>query len=309
MGLFGLVDANSFYASCERVFRPSLRRRPVIVLSNNDGCVVARSAEAKALGIRAGAPHFQVARLCEAGGVAHFSSNYALYGDLSRRLMAALECWAPRVEVYSIDEAFLDLSGVPGAGTEAFARALVETVERWTGLPVSLGTGPTKTLAKAANRAAKKAGAGFCCLASREEIDRALAGLGVEEVWGVGERRGTRLRRLGVRTALDLCRADPAGIRGRFSIAAERIVRELMGEACLRLDEDAAPRQEIRVARSFGRPVTELAHLEEAVASYAARAAEKLRAEGSVAAGLYVYIRTNPFRDGPRYANAAAAGL
>ncbi len=310
MRIFGLVDCNSFYASCEKVFRPELRRRPVVVLSNNDGCVVARSAAAKSLGIAMGAPYFQVRPLCRRAGVAVFSSNYAFYGDMSRRVMEVLSRWAPHLEVYSIDEAFLEFTGIRAAAEEPFGRGLVQTVRRWTGIPVSLGIGPTKTLAKVASRCAKRSPGGVRILLDPAEQRRELDALPVEEVWGVSGGWGKRLRGLGINTAGQLRAADPGMIRRTFSIVLERLVRELRGEVCLDLEAMPPPKKNISVSRSFGRRVTDLHDLEEAVACYTARAAEKLRAQSGVAGGIYVYIRTSGFGDGAaQYANAWSAGF
>jgi DNA polymerase V len=308
--LFGLVDCNSFYASCEKVFRPELAHRPVVVLSNNDGCVVARSPEAKALGMEMGAPYFKVRTFCAREGVAVFSSNYALYGDMSRRVMDALSRWTPAIEVYSIDEAFLELTGTQGADTEAFGRDLVRTVRQWTGIPVSLGLGPTKTLAKVANRVAKQSGRGVHLLLDEAGRERCLAEMEIEEIWGVSSRWGARLRRMGIQTARQLRDADTNTIRKSFSVVLERLVRELRGEVCLELEEAPEAKKNITVSRSFGHLVTELADLEEAVATYAARAGEKLRAQDGLAGAIYVYIRTNRFRkDDPQYANAVSIGF
>ncbi len=308
--LFGLVDCNSFYASCEKVFRPELANRPVVVLSNNDGCVVARSPEAKALGMKMGTPYFKVKAFCEREGVAVFSSNYALYGDMSRRVMDVLSRWSPEIEVYSIDEAFLELTGTQGAETEAFGRDLVRTVRQWTGIPVSLGIGPTKTLAKVANRAAKQSGRGVACLLDESDRDRRLRELDIEEIWGVSSRWGGRLRRMGIQTARQLRDADTNRIRRSFSVVLERLVRELRGEVCMQMEEVPEPKKNITVSRSFSHLVTDLEELEEAVATYAARAGEKLRAQDGLAGGIYVYIRTNQFRkDDPQYANAVSSGF
>ncbi len=308
MRILGLVDCNSFYAACEKVFRPELRARPVVVLSNNDGCVVARSSEAKALGIAMGVHYFQVRPLCRRAGVAVFSSNYALYGDMSRRVMDVLGRWTPRLEVYSIDEAFLDFTGIRAAADEDFGRRLAQTVRQWTGIPVSIGIAPTKTLAKAANRCAKRLPGGVRVLLDPADQRRELDGLPVEEVWGVSDGWGARLRRLGIRTAGQLRDADPGMLRRGFSIVLERLARELRGESCLALEDAPPPKKNISVSRSFGRRVEALADLEEAVACYAARAGEKLRAQGSAAGGIYVYLRTDGFNAGAaQYANAWTA--
>lgn len=310
MPILGLVDCNSFYASCEKVFRPGLATRPVVVLSNNDGCVVARSPEAKTLGIGMGVPFFKVRDLCRQRGVAVFSSNYTLYGDMSRRVMTALAHWSPKIEIYSIDEAFLDLSGIDGADTEAFGERLTSTVRRWTGIPVSIGVAPTKTLAKIANRAAKSSGKGVHRLLTKPEQEACLQPLPVEEIWGISEKLGTRLRMCGITTAAQLRDADLRFLRNTFSITMERTARELNGEMCLPPDEAPPAKQSITVSRSFGDLLTELPDLEEAVATFAARAGEKLRAQGSVAGGIHTYIRTNQFRrDDPQYTNACSIGF
>ncbi|MBN1256510.1 MAG: Y-family DNA polymerase [Planctomycetes bacterium] len=309
MRVFGLVDCNSFYASCEKVFQPRLAERPVVVLSNNDGCVVTRSREAKALGIKMGTPFFKVEKLCRERGVAVFSSNYTLYGDLSQRVMECLRQWSHHIEIYSIDEAFLDFRGIKGASSLAFGENVIQTVQKWTGVPVSLGIGSTKTLAKIANSIAKKLGRGVYSLADRADHEECFKRLQVEELWGISSGWGRRLNKQGIYTAHDLVNADLELCRRRFSIVLERLVRELRGEVCLELEESLEAKQNIQVSRSFGHLVTDLKELEEAVANYAARAGEKLRRQQSVARGIYVYIRTNRFRDDPQYANASAGGL
>lgn len=302
--MFALVDCNNFYVSCERLFDPGLIDRPVIVLSNNDGCAVARSNEAKALGIRFGAPFHEIKELVEARGVAVFSSNYTLYADISRRVMKTLEAQAPRMEVYSIDEAFLDLRGLSADRRESFCRDLHRSVRQWTGIPVSIGVAPTKTLAKAANRLAKKSPrtGGVLDLTDLRWRERALASMAAEDVWGVGPRLARRLAAGGIRTARDLRDAPARQIRRRFSVVLERTLLELSGIPALGLEEHPQPRLSITTSRSFGRKVTALAELREAVASYVARASEKLRAQGLLAGALSVFVQTNPFskRD-PQY--------
>lgn len=291
--VFALVDCNNFYASCERVFAPALRDRPVVVLSNNDGCVIARSAEAKALGIPMGAPFFRFRRLAARGGVAVFSSNYALYGDMSARVMQTLSRFTPRLEVYSIDEAFLDLRGLEDRGLTAWGRRLAATVRRHTGIPVSVGIGPTKVLAKIANRLAKRypeTGGVLDAGALGSHLAAHLGRIAVDDVWGVGRRWGERLRGEGIRTARDLRDADPAGIRRRYSVVLERVVRELRGVSCLDLEQVPPRRQQVLTSRSFGRPVTRAADLREAVAAFAARAAEKLRRDGLAAGAVLVFV-------------------
>ena len=314
MATLALVDCNSFYASCEQVFRPDLLGRPVVVLSNNDGCVVARSKEAKALGVRMGEPWFQARqRLDGARQVIALSSNYGLYGDMSRRVMSLLARFAPRQEVYSIDECFLDLTGLP-EDPSALGRRVRDTVRRWTGLPVCVGIGPTKTLAKLANHLAKQSAEwdGVCDLGACTEadLDRRLADVPTDEVWGIGARLAARLEAMAIRTALDLKQADTRLLRRRFSVVLERTALELRGIPCLSLEDLAPDKQQIQSSRSFGTPVTSIQELAEAVTSYVSRAAEKLRAQRSEAGAVYVMIRTNGFRnDQPQYSNSLVLGL
>lgn len=306
--MFALVDGNNFYVSCERVFRPSLVGRPVVVLSNNDGCAIARSNEAKTLGVRMGHPWFQCRHLEEQGLVA-LSANFALYGDLSDRMMSLVARHAPRQEIYSIDESFLDFTGVQGSRTQ-IGRTMREQVLTWTGLPTCVGFGATKTLAKLANHVAKTAErkpgvypntlAQVCDFGdlNNDALDAVLDATEVGEVWGVGRRIGVKLVEAGLRTVLDLKRADPAALRRSFSVVLEKTVRELRGTPCIGLDDQPQPKQQIMVSRSFGQPVQRIEDLIEAVSTFAARAAEKLRAEGSAAGAVMVFIRTSPFKAG-----------
>lgn len=312
--MFAICDANNFYCSCEKSFEPALQGRPVVVLSNNDGCVVARSPEAKALGIKMGDPVFRLQDIIRRHRVVVRSSNYPLYGDMSARFMAILGEFTPRLEVYSIDEAFLDLSGFRHLDLVAYGREMRQRVLRSLGLPICVGIAPTKTLAKAANWVAKKdrapAEQGVLYTPDRESQTALLAQVPVEEVWGVGPRLTPRLHALGLRTALQLRDADPRVIRRRFGVVLERTVRELQGLSCLALEEVASPRQQIVVSRSFGRPVEELGVLTSAVVQYASRAAEKLRAQDSAAARMTVFIETNSFDERePQYSRAATVGL
>ena len=303
--MYALADCNNFYASCERVFDPSLRGRALVVLSNNDGCVVARSEEAKALGIGMGEPAFRHRDLFRRHGVVVCSSNYTLYDDMSRRVMTTLARFAPRMERYSIDEAFLDLAGFGDRDLVAHGRQLRATVRRWTGIPVSVGIAATRTLAKAANRLAKHDPGcdGVAMLVGRAAIDAALARIEVGDVWGVGPRHARRLWARGIDTARKLRDADDGWIRRRMTVTGLRTVLELRGQPCLSLEDAPAPRKSLIRSRSFGTPVTAMADLEEAVAHHASRAAEKLRQQGSVAGRLGVFILTNPFRDDePRHA-------
>ena len=315
-GPYALIDANHFYVSCERVFDYALRDRPVVVLSNNDGCCVARSDEAKALGIRMGQPFFEVRdRLTEHQGRA-LSSNYALYADMSSRLMAVIGQFSPEQEVYSIDESFLRFTPGEAAGLTALGLALRARVRQWTGLPVGVGLGPTKTLAKLANHLAKRhpdfRAVGVCNLA---ELPPAVvagyaAELGVEAVWGIGPRWAARLRQAGLVTVADLGRADPARLQRDFNVVLARTVLELRGVPCLTLEETPPPRQQIIASRSFGSLVTDLGPLREAVASHTARAAATLRREGLTAGVVQVQIGTPPFRDDePQYHPSRAVPL
>lgn len=288
-----LVDCNNFYASCERVFDPRLIGVPVIVLSNNDGCVVARSAEAKALGIKMGVPFFQIEGFCKRNGVRVFSSNYTLYGDMSRRVMRVLAEWAPAMEIYSIDEAFLDVSRFDEDQLQHELTSLRARVHMWTGIPVSIGVGRTKTLAKIANDIAKRGG-GVAVLTEHHETD-AMANLPVSDVWGIGRRLTAALEPLGIVTAAQLRDADTRQLRERFNVVVERTVMELRGTSCLSLDDITPARKTLMVSRSFGRKVTALSDIEASVASHAARAAEKLRAGRQVAEHLEIFMHTSPF--------------
>ncbi|MBF0284102.1 MAG: Y-family DNA polymerase [Magnetococcales bacterium] len=306
-----LIDCNNFYVSCERVFDPSLEGRPVVVLSNNDGCVVARSPEVKALGVPMGVPWFKLAELARRHGIVALSSNYALYGDMSRRVMAVLSRFSPVQEVYSIDECFLDLTGLPGSALEQ-GREIREAVRRWTGLPVCVGVAATKTLAKLANHAAKKdpAWEGVCDFNELppERVERMMAAWPTTEIWGVGSRLGERLAGLGIVTALGLKQTPPGQLRRHFSLTLERTALELNGVSCLALEEIAPPRQQILCSRSFGAPIPSLEALSEAVVHFMSRAAEKLRRQGSAAGTAGVFLHTNPFRE-PRYSRGTSSPL
>ena len=304
--MLALVDCNNFYVSCERVFNPSLENVPVIVLSNNDGCAVARSNEAKELGIRMGAPFFQIRELCHRQGVRVFSSNYELYGDMSRRVTSVLRRFAPQLEVYSIDESFLNLEGIDEP--TALAQDLRETVYKWTGIPVSIGIASSKTLAKAANRLAKKDGTG-CRQLLADQCDNALASIKIEDVWGVGRQLGRRLRQIRILTARDLAKASPSKIRRIGGVNLERTLRELNGLSCLGM-EQRQPRQNICSSRSFGRPVMELHDMEEALSSYVMTAVQRMRGEGSLAHGIQVFLATNSFKENtPQYHNSISESL
>jgi DNA polymerase V len=295
--MFALVDCNNFYASCERVFNPAIQHRPVIVLSNNDGCVIARSNEAKALGFRMGDPFFKVRDLAARHGVAVFSSNYALYGDMSRRVMQTLQQFAPEIEVYSIDEAFLNLAAVPEGQLASLATGIRRTVRQWTGIPVSVGIGPTKTLAKAANHIAKKdpAAAGIFVIATEEGRVAALERLPIGEVWGIGHRWAKPLEGHGIRTALAFSRQPDRWIRAHLNVVALRTAAELRGTPCIPLELAPPPRKGLCVSRAFGRKLAGFEPVREALAAYVARAAEKLRRDKLAARHMQVFLHTSPF--------------
>lgn len=304
-----LLDCNNFYVSCERVFNPSLQGKPVIVLSNNDGCVIARSNEVKALGVKMGAPFFQVQPLVRKYKIQVYSSNYALYGDLSQRVMVLLGELVPVCEVYSIDEAFLDLSLADGSSAK-FAYQIRTIIRKWTKIPVSLGLGRTKVLAKIANRVAKQVpeyeGVFDLTTVDPEPV---LAKVDVQDVWGVGYRYAKALRQQGIETALQLRNAPQGWIKQRFGVTLLRIVLELQGIPCIPLELCPTPKKGITCSRSFGRPVEQLAELKEAVATYTTRAAEKLRQENLAASVLTTFIMTNRFKEEPRYSNSATVTL
>lgn len=302
-----LVDCNNFYVSCERMFNPRLEGKPVVVLSNNDGCAVARSNEVKALGIKMGEPWFKMEKIARQHGIIAYSSNYTLYGDLSSRVMSVLSSFSPKQEIYSIDECFLDLDGFDPKTLMAYGQTIRQAVKRNVGIPVCVGIADTKTLAKLANHCAKKGldgNDGVCDFGQLDERQRRalFAGIPVNEVWGVARRITERLLSMNIKTVEDLRAANLKMIRSQFSVVLERTVRELNGVPCIELEEAGTPRQQIMVSRSFGQTVTAFDDLSESVAYFTTRAAEKLRHDGSVAASLCVYIRTNPFRaDEPQY--------
>jgi DNA polymerase V len=302
-----LVDCNNFYVSCERVFNPALENKPVVVLSNNDGCVVSRSNEVKALGVKTGGPWYQLESLAKKHGIIAYSSNYALYGDMSARVMSLLSTFSPKQEIYSIDECFLDLEGFDPQSLLEYGQTIRQAIKRGVGIPVCVGIADTKTLAKLANHCAKKGLAGSdgaCDFGRMNEAQRSdlFARIPAGEVWGVGPRITHRLEALGIHTVEDLRTAALERMRDQFSVVLERTVQELNGTPCIELEDAGAPRQQITVSRSFGSPVTAFEDLAESVAYFATRAAEKLRQDGSVAASVCIYIRTNPFKEGePQY--------
>ena len=309
--VFALVDCNNFYASCERVFSPMLEGKPLVVLSNNDGCVVARSNEAKALGIGMGVPEFQIRPLLRAQHVQGASSNYTLYGDMSQRVMETLEQFCPDLEIYSIDEAFLSLSGFTSRNLTEYGGTIRATVKHWTGIPVSVGIAETKTLAKIANRVAKRTpdtGGVFDLLACPDR-DALLGRTGVKDVWGIGPNHARLLKQHGITTALQLRGVDDQWIRRRMGIVGLRLVMELRGVSCLDLEQCPAPKQSLTCSRAFWTLISTLAEMEEAVSVYTSRVTEKLRRERLAATVLTVCFTTNEFKEGPRYSNALTLKL
>ena len=318
--MLALIDGNNFYVSCERAFRPALKNRPVVVLSNNDGCAIARSNEAKALGITMGQPWFELRPLVEEAGLVALSANFTLYGDMSSRLMSIAAGLGPTQEVYSIDECFVDLAGVRGDLT-ARAQAVRERILQWIGLPCGIGIGPSKTLAKLANHVAKSADrkpgsypaalARVCHLGAlpAADLQAVLAATEVRDVWGVGRRLSQQLTADGIGNAHQLAQMDPASVRRRWGVVLERTVRELQGQPCITLAQQAPSKKEIAYTRSFGRPVSALPDLVEAVSAFACAAAVKLRAQAGLAAQVLVFVQTSPFRPGPQYSRSITVPL
>lgn len=297
--MFGLCDANNFYASCERVFNPSLIGRPVVVLSNNDGCVIARSNEAKKLGIEMGAPYFQIKQLARRGNVAVFSSNFVLYGDMSRRVMGLLKKFVPATEVYSIDEAFLDFTGMDETKLDELGHKIASTVKRYTGIPVSIGIAPTKTLAKIASKLCKQyPKLNGCCFMHRpQDIEKVLRKFPIEDVWGVGRRYAKMLKANGVDTAWDFTQLTPEWVRKRMSVVGLRMWKELRGEACIGFEQAPADKKQIATTRTFAHDIDDFGELHQSVAQYAVACAEKLRQQNSVCGEIVVFILTNRHKD------------
>lgn len=307
-----LIDVNNFYVSCERVFNPKLEGKPVVVYSNNDGCAIARSNEAKAVGIKMGDPAFKIRDIVRRHKVITLSSNYTLYADMSNRVMEILAGFSPNREVYSIDECFLDLTGLRANHLEMSA-AMRTRIRKWTGLPVCVGIGPSKTLAKLANHLAKKGfvSDGVCDLNAyvEGEVDRFLESIEIGEVWGIGQRLVPRLNQLGIHNVLQLKRANPEFLRQQFSVMMEKTVRELNGIVCIDLEEISPPKKQIVSSRSFGHLVTEEDDILESISSHVTRAAEKLRSQDSFAGILTVFMHTNRFNDDPKYSASKSVPL
>jgi DNA polymerase V len=308
--MFALVDCNSFFVSCERVFQPHLESKPVIVLSSNDGCVITRSNEAKALGIQMGIPLFKIKDIVKRHKVHIFSSNFSLYGDMSSRVMATLKKTAPSLEVYSIDEAFLDLSFLPPHKLFDHGCYIKSLVKQWTGIPVSVGIGPTKTLAKVANHIAKRNASGCCILADPQNIEEVLKTFPLHDIWGIGSQWSQKLFRFGIKTAFDLAQAEIGWVRKTFNIVLARTALELKGTPCLSLDEMSSPKKTMISSRSFGASITSFDMLREAVSFHASVLARRLRQERSNASLISVFIRTNPFdKQGIVYSNSETVHL
>lgn len=318
--MYALIDGNNFYCSCERVFQPALRGRPLIVLSNNDGCAIARSNEAKALGIPMGAPWHEIRHLEKRAGLFALSANFPLYGDLSTRMHSITARLGPEQEIYSIDESFVNLDGVHDRCKRVWRAR--EQILDWIGIPTCIGIGPTKTLAKLANHIAKTAErkpgsypaelAGVCDLSSLspQTLDDVLEATALEEIWGIGPRIAKQMRELGLTTCLDVARIDPSTARRRWSVTLERTVREIQGQRCIELEEAPPPRQEIARTRSFGHPIGLMTDLAEAITEFATRAAEVLRGQDSLCNQVHVFIQTSPFRTNqPQFAKGITITL
>lgn len=298
--MFGLCDCNNFYASCERVFNPSLVGRPVVVLSNNDGCVIARSNEAKKLGIKMGDPYFQLRDLIRCNDVAVFSSNFVLYGDMSSRVMSLLRRFVPATEVYSIDESFLDFTGMNETKLNEVGHEIARTVKRHTGIPVSIGIAPTKTLAKIASKLCKQYPKldGCCFMHRPADIEKVLRRFPIGDVWGVGRRYEKMLTSMGVLTAWDFTQLPPEWVRKRMSVVGLRMWKELRGEPCIGFEQMPVAKKQIATTRSFDHDITDFEQVHQRIAQYAASCAEKLRAQHRVCGEMVVFILTNVHKEG-----------
>lgn len=303
--MFGLIDCNNFYVSCERLFNPSLEGKPVVVLSNNDGCVISRSSEAKQLGIKMGEPYFKLNELVKTSGLICYSSNFPLYGDISSRVMDTLRRATPSVEVYSIDEAFVDFRGVSVNEIEKLGKELVRSIRKGVGIPVSMGASKTKTLSKAATRLSKKypATKGLCIMHKDKDISKVLGGFPVEDVWGIGRAHKKMLNSVGIKTAAEFIAKDEKWIRGKMGVTGVRTWRELKGEPCITLENITPDKKQICTSRSFARDIFEIDDLYKAIATFASYSAEKLRRQRGVCREIIVFMLTNPFRNEGRVHN------
>ena len=314
MRSIALIDVNNFYVSCERVFNPKLKNKPVVVLSNNDGCAVARSNEVKILGVGMGAPWFKFKDLAKQCGIIAMSSNYALYADMSNRVMSILREFSPNQEVYSIDESFLDLTDFQTRDLVRYSQQMRQRILQWTGLPVCVGIGSTKTLSKLANHCAKKRAefksvCNFNTMSS-QDLDALLSQVDVGEIWGVGRKLAPKLQALGFNTVLDLKRANPERLRQQFSVVMEKTIRELNGTVCIEMEEISPNKKQILRSRSFGHPVTDYNSLAESITLYMSSATERLRKQQSFAGSVYVFITTSQFKpDQPFYGNSMTITL
>ncbi len=301
----GLVDCNSFYVSCERLFNPKIRKKPVVVLSNNDGCIISRSNEAKALGIKMGEPYFKAKDIIIKNKVEVFSSNYSLYGDLSRRVMRTLKRFNTEIEVYSIDEAFIDLSNFPDSEVEKVVREIRQTVLQWTGIPTSIGIAKTKTLSKVANHIAKKKQSGVTSLIGIENLDPILEKVEINDVWGIGRQLTKFYQKNGIYNAKQLKNKSNTWIKKCSNVLSSRTAMELRGVPCIDLETTQTKRKSCVVSRSFGKRIESFQELKEAVANYCLNASEKIRSESLVAKAITVFVRTSPFqRNYGYYSNA-----
>jgi len=302
-----LIDCNNFYASCERIFNPRLIGKPIVVLSNNDGCIITRSAEAKELGIKMGEPYFKAKKIIDKNNVRVFSSNYSLYGDISQRVMETLARFASDVEIYSIDEAFLGLNGFENYELSKYCKYIRRTIKQWVGIPVSIGVSTTKTLSKIANNLAKKNKEydGVCILKSWFDINEALKLTPIEDVWGIGRRLSIFLKKYKINTAYDFAQLDKGWIRKNMGVVGEKIFLELCGVSCIELELIPSDKKSCCVSRSFSKPIERIGDLEESISSYGTRVAEKIREEGLVAESMSIFLLTNYFnRKEKQYSNS-----
>ena len=305
-----LVDCNSFYVSCERLFNPSIIKKPVVVLSNNDGCVISRSTEAKVLGIKMGEPYFKVKKIVKKNDVKVFSSNFSLYGDISRRIMKTLRQFSPQIEIYSIDEAFLNLSSIKNEDLFNYGNKIRETILKWTGIPTSIGIATTKTLSKAANHIAKKEKSGVINLINSKQIDKLLSEIKINDVWGVGRQLTKFYIKNGVNTAYQLKNMSNSWIKKNTNVFGSRTVMELKGISCISLELHQEKRKNCCVSRSFGKKITKLEDLKESITTYCLNVAEKIRVDNQTTKRITVFIRTSPFqKDKNYYANAKDVDL
>ena len=302
-----LIDCNNFYASCERIFNPKLIRKPIVVLSNNDGCIITRSAEAKKLGIKMGEPYFKAKKIIDKNNVKVFSSNYSLYGDISQRVMETLSRFAPDIEIYSIDEAFLGLNGFENYELNKYCSYICRTIKQWVGIPVSIGVSSTKTLSKIANNLAKKNNeyGGVCILKSWFDINEALKLTAIEDVWGIGKRMSAFLKKYNIKTAYDFIQLDKGWVRKNMGVVGEKTFLELCGVSCIELDLIPSDKKSCCVSRSFNKPIEKIYDLQESVSAYGTRVSEKIREEGLVAESMSVFVLTNYFnRKEKQYSNS-----